>query len=426
MTHRDFPLHVGYVLARYPCRTETFIAREIEALLGEGDEVSVFALRKTEGEGLPVDVVRAPSRLYYRKGWNGIAGFSAGTNPEGRPPVSRAACLRALGRALGESIRSGLPGVILLRNVGVARAFAHAAWRIGATHFHAHFAFTPLDIARLMAGMVGASFSVSLHARDLYTQKPGRLRRRLRGAAGVAVCTQSGLCYLRDTVQLRGAARLEYVPHGVFVERFPRADPSTAGACLVAIGRLVPKKGFACLLEACAHLRAIGVPFRCVIVGTGPEEIRLRRRLQALGLLERVSLLGARSHADTLHVLRQACALVVPSVVAPDGDRDGLPNVVLEAMAVGIPVIATKASAAGEAVTDGENGFLVPPANPRALADAMQRILSDDALRARLGEAGRHRVANAFDISRNIRTLRALFQVSEPLRCPSNPRAGFG
>jgi glycosyltransferase involved in cell wall biosynthesis len=203
--------------------------------------------------------------------------------------------------------------------------------------------------------------------------------------------------------------------NGIDLERFrfaPRSDPSLR---VVAVGRLVEKKGFGDLIDAVALLRARGVDVVCDIVGTGPLEDDLRQRIAARGMDAWIQLLGPRPQKDVIELVRGARAMVAPCIVGDDGNRDGLPTVLLEAMALGTPCVATDVTGIPEIVREGETGLLVPERSPEALAEALQRLLRDASLGPRLARSARLMIEREFDIRRNTAAMRELFvEVANP------------
>ncbi len=178
---------------------------------------------------------------------------------------------------------------------------------------------------------------------------------------------------------------------------------------ILAVGRLVEKKGLNYLVEACTLLRERGIPFRCLLVGGGPLRDHLRAQIAALGLAGSVSLLGARTQEDLVDIYRQATLLALPCVVLENGDRDGIPNVLVEAMGMGLPVVSTRISGIPELVDHGRNGLLVPPRDAAALAEAMAALLADPAQRQRLQAEAHRTITSRFDLAQNAARLEALF-----------------
>jgi glycosyltransferase involved in cell wall biosynthesis len=397
------PPTVAYVLGKFPSLSETFILREVLALRAGGLNPVLCALAHPgAGKVHAAAAALLPEVLWSpgRAAWPRLAGALAGWFL--RRPRTLCRAWLAEGRATGAWLRA-------LYHVAEAAGFADAARRRGVRHVHAHFAFVPAEVARTLAALIGCRFSVSVHARDLYTQDGARLRHRLAGAAFVTACTRHGFDLVRRLLPDLAPERLFLLHHGL--PPAVLASGGTAGTAILAVGRLEEKKGFGCLIAALGRLAAAGNEAPpCVIAGDGPLCAALVRQAADAGLGARVRFVGAVTQEELAGLLRAAALFVLPSVVAADGDHDGLPNALLEAMAVGLPVVSTTASAAVEVIADGENGLLVPPADPAALADAIARLLRSPQLCARLGAAGQARVRQEFDLARNTAPLVARFR----------------
>jgi glycosyltransferase involved in cell wall biosynthesis len=283
-------------------------------------------------------------------------------------------------------------------------------------HLHAHFAHGTTTVTWLAARICGLTFSFTGHARDIYAPQlnpHGWLRRKLTAARFAVTCTGANVRHLE---RIAPEARVHLVYHGLNAdfERLlngsappPRTDDTLRA---LAVGRLVAKKGFDVLVDAAAALRARGVPIEVVIAGQDDKHgDALRRRIAARGLAGAVRLAGPMSQAALLVEYRRATALCMPCRLLPD-DRDGIPNVLMEAMAAGTPVVATNVSGIPELVADGENGLLVPPEDPGALAEALLRLYRDRALAERLLAAARRTVSERFDGGRLASDLAALFE----------------
>jgi len=265
-----------------------------------------------------------------------------------------------------------------------------------------------------VSAVTGASMSLAGHARDIFVPAPGLDVLVGRGAF-VAVCTEQGRRHLAGLLGGKQAAKLRLVRHGLLPEEMESPWPDSAGAGpeVLAVGRLVPKKGFDVLLRAFGRVRAARQRARLTLVGDGPEDGPLRRLASDLGLAGCTTFAGRRTHADTLATMRSARVLVVPSVIATDGDRDGTPNVILEAFACGTPVVASALAGIAEAVEPGGSGVLVPPGDPAALANAIARVCDAGPLREGLVRGGRAVLAERFDGMRNAARLAALLGRAE-------------
>jgi glycosyltransferase involved in cell wall biosynthesis len=262
-----------------------------------------------------------------------------------------------------------------LKYLSLSCWLADASRQLGVVHLHAFYANKPLELARAAAAFGGTSYSFAAHAKDLYTTPPRRLQRGLARARFAVTCHEDGARRLRELAGER-AQRIMYLRHGTDLGRFrPRPDAQREPGLLLAVGRLTPKKGFHDLLAACAMMRDSGHVFRCVIAGDG----RLRSELEGLiathGLGDRVTILGFQTQDQLADWYGRASLLVMPSRVLEDGNRDGIPNVVVEAMCSGTPIIATTAGSIPEVIVDGVTGRLVAPGDAAALAAAIEDAL---------------------------------------------------
>jgi glycosyltransferase involved in cell wall biosynthesis len=256
---------------------------------------------------------------------------------------------------------------------------------------HGYFAHVPTEVAARAARRLGVPYGFSVHAVDARKVAQSDLAERARDAACVIACNPDVAGDLR-----RAGAPVHLIPHGVDLERFrPTPPPNGEVLSLLAVGRLVPKKGFPVLIEAASRLLA---PFCMRIVGDGPERDALERQIAAAGLEDRVELAGPRTHDDLPAEYATADIVVVPSVMDATGDRDGLPNVVLEAMSSARPVIASDVGAVTSAIVDGRTGVVVRPGDAAALAGALEFLVDQPEWRKRLGREARARVERDFEL----------------------------
>jgi glycosyltransferase involved in cell wall biosynthesis len=284
--------------------------------------------------------------------------------------------------------------------------------KLGITHLHAHYASTPAGVAELAHLLTGIPYSISAHAKDIYLSAPEVLKRKMQRARFVITCTE----YNRQVLSALSAngVPVHRMYHGLETQRFQPADEPVASApaprpTLLSVGRLREKKGFPCLLQACHLLKTKGYRFRCQIVGYGPQQAHLEQLIATLDLGDTVVMLGRLTHDKLLELYRQATLFVLPCQIAEDGDRDGIPNVLIEAMAMQLPVVSTAVSAIPELVEHERNGLLVPPQHPQALADALARLLEHPSLRQELGKAGRQKICQQFSLHQNVAAIRTLF-----------------
>lgn len=268
---------------------------------------------------------------------------------------------------------------------------------------HGYFAHVPTEVAAKAARRLGVPYGFSVHALDARKVGRGGLAEHARAAACVIACNPDVAGDLR-----RAGAPVQLIPHGVDLARF-RPTPTPRGQVLtiLAVGGLVPKKGFPVLLDAAARLLA---PFRLRIVGDGVQRGELEARIAALGLEDRVELAGPATHEDLPAEYAAAHIVVVPSIADATGNRDGLPNVVLEAMSSGRPVVASDIGAISSAVVDGRTGVLVPPGDAEALAGALEFLADQPDMRERLGREARARVEADFELTSCTARLRAFLE----------------
>jgi len=397
-----------YVLGRFPSLSETFILREIEELERRGINLSLMSLEL--GEEIVHERAQALGvRTIYRP-----APLSLGT----LLAIAWASIMRPFGyaSALVFVVRHGLrsPRAMgeLARSLLAAAFFACALRGTRVRHVHAHFASMPATVGLLLAHIVETTYSFSAHARDLFTDETVLLERKLHEAEFIAVCTEYGLEHLRRQYPVSGSERLHLVYHGVDAVELmplPATEPPAGPPEILAVGRLVEKKGFPFLLRAAALLRRRGVEFTLRLVGSGPDAEDLRRLATGLALDEIVRFDGPMPHEQLLPIFRCAAVFALASVVASDGDRDGLPNVLLEALALGVPVVSTRVSAIPELIEHEQTGLLAKPGDADDLADQLERMLFDEELRARVIEQGRTRVVTHFDVRENVALLADLF-----------------
>ncbi len=391
-------MKIGYVVKRYPRYSETFVVSEILAHEAAGADVRIFALRPSFDTHFQDVLSRVRAPVTYL-GFDNIR-----TADFWLYVTSAAAEFPAAAHVL-------LPGAgDTPAEVCQGIALARAARSAGLDHLHAHFATSATAAARIASQLSGIPFTFTAHAKDIYHESvdDSRFERKLRDAAACVTVSDFNVAFLR---QRYGAAPGNVVRNynGVDLADFPCSSPVSREPIILAVGRLVEKKGFADLIDACALLCARGERFTCRVIGTGPLEPSLRRRMEGHGIAHCVTLAGPRPQAEVISEMQSGAVLAAPCVVGPDGDRDGLPTVMLEAMALGTPCVATPVTGIPEAILDGRTGLLVPEHDPPALALALSRLLHDSALRVRLADAARRRIEAEFDIHRNAASLRELF-----------------
>ncbi|MFO1189372.1 MAG: glycosyltransferase family 4 protein [Alphaproteobacteria bacterium] len=388
---------VAFILKGYPRLSETFITQEILGLEARGLTIAIWSLRKPTDRAvqamhgavkarvryLPEYLYQEPVRVW--RAWRAVR----------RWPGYQA----ARRQWLADWRRDPTPN--RGRRFGQALVLAHEV-PDDVFHLHAHFIHTPASVARYAAMLTGRPWSVSAHAKDIWTIPAWEKAEKLAACAFCVTCTEAGRNHLAELAP--EPSRVGLVYHGLDAGRFPfqpggrrvEAGPGTGAAIrILAVGRAVEKKGFDVLLDALARLPA-NLEWRLVHIGGGPLRQRLAKRADRLGLGPRIDWRGARASDQVLDAMRAADLFVAPSRIAADGDRDGLPNVLMEAASQELALIASDLPAIGEFIRDRETGRLVAPGDPGALAAAIVELARDPSLRKRLGTAARERLRRDF------------------------------
>ncbi|MFC0192528.1 glycosyltransferase [Aureimonas pseudogalii] len=396
------------VVKGYPRLSETFIAQEILALERAGLPIEIWSLRRpTDGavhdlhrriraeiHYLPEYLYQAPIRVL--KGLAsairqpGFAAFRAQAWRDLRRDFSA-----SRGRRIGQAL-------VLARELDPA-----------VRHLHAHFLHTPASVTRYAALLRGDAFTFSAHAKDIWTTPDWEKREKIAASRWGVTCTRTGLGELRRLSPEAGPARVDLVYHGLDLARFPPSperlaarDGRDAGdpVRLVSVGRMVAKKGFDDLLAAFARLPA-DLHWHWTHVGGGELKAALRAQAETLGLMDRITWRGALPQGEVIEALRDADLFVLPCKEGDGGDRDGLPNVLMEAATQALAILSTRYAGVPEFIDDGREGVLVPPADPAALAEALATLARDPARRLSLGRAAEAKVRASFSFEAGIRDL---------------------
>lgn len=413
MSSRAAP--VAFILKGYPRLSETFIAQEILALEQRGVPISIVSLRHPTDtmthamhqqitapvHYLPEYVRDEPLRVL--RGW--IAARRL-------PGYSRA--LRIWLRDLGRDFTPNRA-----RRFAQALVLAHELdGKI--THLHAHFLHTPGSVARYTALLCGLPWSFSAHAKDIWTTPAWELREKLADCAWGVSCTAAGTDYLNGLLQPGQSGTVELVYHGLDLARFPphgggrpNRDGSSSGAAirLISIGRAVVKKGFDTLLRALSLLPG-ELHWRLQHMGGGPELAKLKELARDLGIDGRITWSGPSDQTAILNALRDSDLFVLACRVGPDGDRDGIPNVLLEAQSQGLACITSRLPAITEFILENETGLLCAPDDAQAYATALTQLIRDPERRAQLGGNGLARLQTRFQMRHNLDSLARRFSAN--------------
>ncbi|KAF5040657.1 D-inositol-3-phosphate glycosyltransferase [anaerobic digester metagenome] len=400
---------MGMVLKGYPRISETFISNEIRLLEEEGLTVHIFSMRAPREnfthksvQAIKARVTYLPSEFWanqHRFLWPNLS--AAILHPGGYARSFALACRRFIRNR----------NFLTFKHFFQAAYLVHHARDLNMAHLHAHFAHSPTSVAMFASEICGVPFSFTAHAKDIYTSDAAQLAEKIDKARFVVTCTKYNKAFLENLVG--GRREIHCVYHGIDLELFfAHAVEHTPQPpyTFLTIARIVEKKGIPDILAALAVLAREGFPFRYVLIGSGDDKEAVRARVRELGLENHVELAGTMTHEQVLERFQHADCFVLGCKVAASGDRDGIPNVIAESMALGVPVIGTRVSGIPELVDHEETGLLVDAANPRELADALKRIVTDLPLRGRVIPAARQRVTDVFDNRKLIRELVALYR----------------
>ena len=414
---------LAVVVKGYPRLSETFVAQELLALEARGHAFEIWSLRHPYDDRThPLhDRIRARPRYLpeylYQEPLRVLRGVARAVRMPGFGATARQ-WLRDLGRdRTANRVRRFGQACVLAAELPEATRFLYA-----------HFLHTPGSVARYAAAMWGGEWGISAHAKDIWTIPDWEKREKLADARFLVTCTGSGAEHLRGLAP--DPARVGLVYHGLDLTRFPDPParaPRAAGAPLVllSVGRLVAKKGYDDLIEALAALPP-GLDWRFRHVGGGALKDELSARAEAAGIADRIAWLGKRDQTEVIAEMRGADLFVLPSKIAGDGDRDGLPNVLMEAASQALPILTTAVSAIPEFIEDGVHGALVPPGDPAALAARIEAIAAAPEAAEAQARAARARLVAEFGMEAGIDALdtrlrAALGDAAPPLAASASP-----
>src|SRR5713101_3685659 len=375
----DGRVDLAVVLNGFPRLSETFVLHELLELERHGLRLHVIALRRPEESVRQEALDRLQAEVEYLPDLADAA-----------PKLALRAAHAALLLRRPKTYLNGLADAISSPDFSRANLrrsviLAHRLIRLGSPPVYVHFAHKPATIARFACLLAGLPYGLSAHAKDIWLTPDRELARKVRDAAVVLTCTAEGARHLEKLSGGHTPVRLVY--HGVDTDREARGQADSAEPPVVlTVGRLVEKKGHETLLRAAALLQERGHAFRLRIAGEGVEWPRLQRLVHELRLEERVAFLGPLSESEVEREYANADIFALACRQLENGDRDGIPNVVLEAMAHGLAIVSTTGTGVGEAVADGESGLLAAPGDPDALAEKLARLLTDESLRVQIGQ----------------------------------------
>ena len=400
---------IGYLLKTYPRLSETFILNEILELERQGVSLHIFSLRQPPRDMKfhpAVEKVRAkvtyiPSIL-PEFSWKNLWSLLGENwqlfrhNPQYHINALKFYFSRPEPPRRNEFLQAG-----------------YLAWqlkKLGIAHLHAHFANVPTSVAEIVDSFGLINYSFTAHAKDIYLSEKEVLNRKIKKAKFVLTCTKYNSEYLQKISTSHTPIYLSY--HGLDLDRF---QPNIIGEkdgelpLLLSVGRLCEKKGFPYLLQACQILKQKGCQFHCKIVGYGPMKEELEKLIETLEIGDIVSLVGQLAQDEVIKLYAKADIFALPCKITDEGDRDGIPNVLIEAMAMEVPVVSTDISGISELIEHKVNGILIPEKDPKALADELEQLLTQPQLIQQLKKSSRNKVLRQFSLDKNIKQIKDLF-----------------
>jgi len=396
--HLSFVIFVmarfAYLFERFPSFGQTFCYREIAELDRQDIAPPIFSIRNPKDERPQDWDTRIVERVHYLPDEKELLEEARRAAKKGKIGADVVAAMDEWGRRtdflrLYQAIYVGLR----LRQMGI-------------DHVHAHFAGMAARTAFWINQFFSITFSFTAHANDIFSPRQFEigLDKLVDKASTIVTETDYAARFLRERFSDR-ADRVHRIYNGLDLAEFGQADFSSTPSLIIAVGRLIPKKGFGDLIRACALLAARGKSFRCEIIGEGPLKHELRRQIDEMYLQNSVELTGAKPQTQLRGRLAAANVFVLPSVIDPDGGMDNLPTVIMEAMATGLPVVSTNIAGIPEMIIENETGFLIQPGDAVAMADAIETMIDDCSSAARLGQSGYERARTLFSIEKNVREL---------------------
>ncbi len=387
----------AYLFERFPSFGQTFCYREVAELSRQGITPPIFSIRNPKDEPAQDWDARVIQRVHYLPEEKELLEDVRRACKKGKLTAEIIDALDKWGRRtdflrLYQAVYVGLR----LQEMGISHVHAHFTGMAARTAFWVH-RFFPV------------TFSFTAHANDIFAPRNFEigLDKLVDTARAIVTVSDFAKKFLQERFPER-ADRMRRIYNGLNLAEFGRADFSSSPPLILAVGRLIAKKGFADLICACGLIAERGKSFRCEIIGEGPLENELRGQIERLNLQNRVALSSAKPQREVRQRLAAANVFVLPSIIDPEGGMDNLPTVIMEAMATALPVVSTNIGGIPEMVIENETGFLLEPADASALADAIEKVIDDRLLAQRLGHAGYQRAHELFSIEKNVRELSAL------------------
>lgn len=394
------------MMSRFPKITETFILYEILELERMGVQVEIFPIIRERESAMHAEAAALVERAHYQKALSSrvlLAQFGWLSRRPG-------AYLRTWWNVVRGNLRSPKFLSRALLVMPQAAYFARQMQQLGIQHIHAHYATHPALAAYIIHQLTGIPYSITAHAHDIYVDRT-MLGEKLEAARFIVTISDYNRQLLTSLYGEAIGGKIHVIHCGVDSSVFqPRRAPQPqAELNIICVASLEEYKGHPYLIEACAQLKAQGIPFRCLFVGDGEDRPQLEALVASRGLSEQVVFMGRQPRQRVSELLNEANVMVLPSITARSGKKEGIPVALMEALAVEMPVIASRISGIPELIEHEVTGLLVPEKDSRAIADALLRVYNDPAFALSLGKRGREKALREFDLQANTRELCARF-----------------
>jgi len=398
--------NIAYVLKKFPVLSETFILNELLELEAQGLGLHIFSLERPNDPRFHEDLPKLKANISYVPDFSNInilwrhntrAAQSYGDNYK---------------KAFRYVLKHGKPSLLwrFLQSCYIANQIR----RFGICHFHSHFATRPTTVASLASMITGKPYSFTTHAMDIFKTRLSAksLQKKIKRARFVVTISDYNKQHLSRLVD-GDSEKITRIYNGIDLERFkPNGEAKRSTFTFLCVARFVEKKGHKVLIEACEILHKKGLKFRCWLVGKGRLRSPIRDLIKEKKLESCVKLLGPHSHKEVMDRCRQAHTYVLPCIIGSDGNRDGLPVSLVEALASGLPVITTPMTGNLEVVSSNHNGLLVPFNDASTLAASMEKVMQDSDLREKLSKNARASVVSRFNHHKTAKALKMLLQES--------------
>jgi len=412
---QEAPKTLAYILKGYPRISETFISNEILLLEKLNFKMHLFPMRQPREsfshasvKEIKAEVSYLPTELFENLPKLIIPNVLLAV----KYPVRYLKTVRLAVQGRPKNKRATLKHLLQAGYM----SYYHLTGNSQIGHLHGHFAHSPTSVTRFAASFSELPYSFTAHAKDIYTSKREKLRQRIEEAEFVVTCTKHNQEYLEE-LRENGTTPIHCIYHGIDLSLFQNnieQENRENSHRIFTVARLTTKKGLPTIYQALSLLKEKGISFTHTLIGDGDDRDAIKELIKTLDLENECQWLGTQTHEEVLNQFKRSDLFVLGCEIAPNGDRDGIPNVLVESLAMGVPALSTHISAIPEILINEKTGLTVEPKDPEAMAQAMERLLTDEKLRAHLIESGKELVATKFDNKQLIGELAAIFHTQAP------------